>query len=91
MHLCDKSVKTKSQKVLGTKPVTGEKLVGGGAFWPLPTLNRVKDKTAIKLVENDETIYDEIDIVKLFKEYVVNTAEKIMNIYKREKCSFYKI
>ena len=90
-----KVLKLKVRKFWGPNPtfveVTGEKLVGGGAFWPLPTLNRVKDKTAIKLVENDETIYDEIDIVKLFKEYVVNTAEKIMNIYKREKCSFYKI
>ena len=40
LHHSVKSVETKSQKVLGlilmVVEVTGEKLVGGGPFWPPP-------------------------------------------------------
>ena len=47
LHHSVKSVETKSQKVLGlilmVVEVTGEKLVGGGPFWPPPPiLKRVK-------------------------------------------------
>ena len=39
--------------------------------------NKVKGKTTIKLVENDEMIDDEIEIAKLFNEYFVNIVKKL--------------
>ena len=39
--------------------------------------NKVKAKTTIKLVENNEMIDDEIEIAKLFNEYFVNIVKKL--------------
>ena len=39
--------------------------------------NKVKAKTTMKLVENDEMIDDEIETAKLFNEYFVNTVKKL--------------
>ena len=39
--------------------------------------NKVKDKTTIKSVENDEMIDDEIQITTLFHEYFVNIVKKL--------------
>ena len=39
--------------------------------------NKVKAKTTIKLVENNEIIDDEIEISKLFNEYFVNIVKKL--------------
>ena len=39
--------------------------------------NKVKGKTTIKLVENDEMIDDEIQIANLFNEYFVNIVKKL--------------
>ena len=39
--------------------------------------NKVKGKTTITLVENDEVIDDEIEIAKLFNEYFVNIVKKL--------------
>ena len=39
--------------------------------------NKVKAKTTIKLVENNEIIDDEIEISKLFNEYFVNIVRKL--------------
>ena len=38
--------------------------------------NKVKAKTTIKVVENNEMIDDEIEIAKLFKKYFVNIVKK---------------
>ena len=37
--------------------------------------NKVKAKTNIKLIENDETIDNDIKIAKIFNEYFVNTGK----------------
>ena len=39
--------------------------------------NKVKAKTTIKLIENDETIDNEIKITKIFNEHFVNTAKNL--------------
>ena len=39
--------------------------------------NKVKAKTTIKLVENNEIIDDEIEISKLFNEYFINIVRKL--------------
>ena len=39
--------------------------------------NKVKAKTTIKLVENNEMIDDEIEFAKLFNEYFVNIVKKL--------------
>ena len=39
--------------------------------------NKVKDKTVIKLVENDAMIDDESEIAKTFNEYFVNIVKKL--------------
>ena len=49
-------------------------------FWQNVKLlfsNKVKAKTIIKLVENDETIDNEIKIAKIFNEYFVNTVKNL--------------
>ena len=60
---------------LDTKSVTDNK-----KFWqtvkPLFS-NKVKAKTAIKLVENDVMIEDESGVAKIFNEYFVNTTIKV--------------
>ena len=39
--------------------------------------NKVKAKATIKLIENDETIDNEIKIAKIFNEYFVNTVKNL--------------
>ena len=51
--------------------------------------NKVKGKTTIKLVENDEMIDDEIKIAKLFNDFV-NIVKKARTVYKRKKCNFHR-
>ena len=51
--------------------------------------NKVKGKTTIKLVENDEMIDDEIKISKLFNDFV-NIVKKARTVYKRKKCNFHR-
>ena len=49
-------------------------------FWQIVKplfLNKVKTKTTIQLVENNEMIDDEIEIAKLFNEYFVNIVKKL--------------
>ena len=49
-------------------------------FWQLvkPLFsNKVKAKTNIKLVDNNELTDDEIEIAKLFNEYFVNIVKKL--------------
>ena len=46
--------------------------------------NKVKGKTPIKLVENDEMIDDEIEIAKPFNEYFVNIVKKL-GLFSKEK------
>ena len=43
--------------------------------------NKVKAKTTIKLVQNDEMIEDKIEIEKLFNEYFVNIVKKTRTIH----------
>ena len=49
-------------------------------FWqnvkPLSS-NKVKAKTTIKLIENDETIDNDIKISKIFNEHFVNTVKNL--------------
>ena len=46
--------------------------------------NKVKAKTIIKLVENNEMIDDEIEIAKLFNKYFVNIVKKL-GLYTKEQ------
>ena len=49
-------------------------------FWQIVKLlfsNKVKAKTTITLVENNEIIDDEIEISKLFNEYFINIVRKL--------------
>ena len=39
--------------------------------------NKVKAKTTVKLVENNEIIDDEIEIAKIFNKYFVNIVKKL--------------
>ena len=52
--------------------------------------NKVKTKTTIKLVENNEMKNDKIEITKLLKEQFVNIVKEIRTIYKRAKCNFHR-
>ena len=56
-------------------------------FWqivkPLSS-NKVKVKTSIKLVENNQMIDDEIETAKLFNEYFVNIVKK-SGLFKKEQ------
>ena len=51
--------------------------------------NRVKAKT-IKLIENDETIDNEIKIAKIFNEYFVNTVKNLGILTEMESATFTK-
>ena len=46
--------------------------------------NKVKVKTTIKLVENNQMIDDEIETAKLFNEYFVNIVKK-SGLFKKEQ------
>ena len=63
-------------------------------FWqnvkPLSS-NKVKVKTTIKLIENDETIDNEIKIAEIFNEYFVNTAKNLGILTEMESATFTKI
>ena len=50
--------------------------------------NKVKAKTTIKLIENDETIDNEIKIAKIFNEYFVNTAKNLGILIEMESATF---
>ena len=50
--------------------------------------NKVKAKTTIKLIENDETIDNEIKIAKIFNEYFVNTVKKLGILTEMESATF---
>ena len=60
-------------------------------FWqnvkPLSS-NKVKAKTSIKLIENDETIDNEIKISKIFNEYFVNTVKNLGILTEMESATF---
>ena len=50
--------------------------------------NKVKAKTTIKLIENDETIDNEIKIAKIFNEYFVNTVKNLGILTEMESATF---
>ena len=50
--------------------------------------NKVKAKTTIKLIENDETTDNEIKIGKIFNEYVVNTVKNLGILTEMESATF---
>ena len=50
--------------------------------------NKVKAKTTIKLIENDETIDNEIKIAKIFNEYFVNTVKYLGILTEKESATF---
>ena len=71
---------------LDIKSVTDNK-----KFWQIVKplfANKVKAKTILKLVENDEVIDDESEIEKIFNEYFVNIVKKTTNINRRTNCVF---
>ena len=60
-------------------------------FWQnvKPLFSRkVKAKTTIKLIENDETIDNEIKIAKIFNEYFVNTVKNLGILTEMESTTF---
>ena len=50
--------------------------------------NKVKAKTTIKLIENDETIDNEIKIAKIFNEHFVNTIKNLGILTGKESTTF---
>ena len=50
--------------------------------------NKVKAKTTMKLIENDETIDNEIKIAKVFNEYFVNTVKNLGILTEKESATF---
>ena len=50
--------------------------------------NKVKAKTTIKLIENGETIDNEIKIAKIFNEYFVNTVKNLGILIEKESATF---
>ena len=50
--------------------------------------NKVKAKTTIKLIENDETTDNEIKIAKIFNEYFVNAVKKLGILTEMESATF---
>ena len=50
--------------------------------------NKVKAKTAIKLIENDETIDNEMKIAKIFNECFVNTDKNLGILTEMERATF---
>ena len=50
--------------------------------------NKFKAKTAIKLIENGETIDNEIKIAKIFNEYFVNTVKNLGILIEKESATF---
>ena len=50
--------------------------------------NKVKSKTTIKLIENDETNDNEIKIAKTFNKYFVNTAKNLGILIEKESETF---
>ena len=50
--------------------------------------NKVKAKTTIKLIENDETIDNEIKIAKIFNKYFVNTVKDLGILTEMESETF---
>ena len=50
--------------------------------------NKLKAKTTIKLIENDETIDNEIKIAKIFSEYFVNTVKNLGILAEMESATF---
>ena len=50
--------------------------------------NKVKAKTTIKLIENDETIDNEIKIAKIFNKYFVNTVKHLGILTEMESATF---
>ena len=50
--------------------------------------NKVKAKTTIKLIENDEMIDNEIKIAKIFNEYFVNTVKNLGILIEKESATF---
>ena len=50
--------------------------------------NKVKAKPAIKLIENDEIIDNEIKIAKIFSEYFVNIFKKLGILTEKESATF---
>ena len=50
--------------------------------------NKVKAKTTIKLIENDETTDNEIKIAKIFIEYFVNTGKNLVILIEMESATF---
>ena len=50
--------------------------------------NKVKTKTTIKLIENDETIDNEIKTAKIFTEYFVNTLKNLGILTEMKSATF---
>ena len=50
--------------------------------------NKVKAKATIKLIENDETIDNEIKIEKIFNECFVNTVKNLGILSEKESATF---
>ena len=50
--------------------------------------NKLKAKTTMKLIENDETIDNEIKIAKIFNKYFVHTAKNLGILTEMESASF---
>ena len=50
--------------------------------------NKVNAKTTIKLIENDETIDNEIKFAKIFNEYFVNTLKNLRILTEMESATF---
>ena len=50
--------------------------------------NKVKAKTSIKLIENDEMIDNEIKIAKIFNKYFVNTVKNSGILIEKESATF---
>ena len=50
--------------------------------------NKVKAKTTIKLIENDEMIDNEIKIAKIFNEYFANTVKNLGILIQKESATF---
>ena len=50
--------------------------------------NKVKAKTTIKLINDDEIIDNEIKIAKIFNEYFVNTVKNLGILIEKESATF---
>ena len=50
--------------------------------------NKVKAKSTIKLIENDEMVENEIKIAKIFNEYFVNAVKTLGILTEKEKATF---